>query len=110
MNHAIFFMRVCTLSYSRLYLPATACLNTPMTLSISVQPKEILAAIKGSTKIIWICSPNNPTANDIEEDRVRDVAFRCTSGGDELQIRKILESNFRGLVILDEAYVDFSER
>jgi histidinol-phosphate aminotransferase len=56
-----------------------------------------LAAIEGlvddQTKIIWICSPNNPTGN----------AF---SGHD---IEMIL-NNFDGLVVIDEAYVNFSRR
>jgi histidinol-phosphate aminotransferase len=44
-------------------------------------------------KLIFICSPNNPTANSA---RVADVEY-------------ILE-NFRGIVVIDEAYIDFSER
>jgi len=54
----------------------------------------MLEAVNEKTKIIWICSPNNPTANDIEADKIKQV----------------LESKFNGLVILDEAYVDFSPR
>lgn len=44
-----------------------------------------------SIKLIFICSPNNPTGNTIEE------------------IESILKS-FNGIVIIDEAYIDFSER
>jgi histidinol-phosphate aminotransferase len=47
--------------------------------------------IDGNTKIAWICSPNNPTGNAM----------------DQTQIRSLLE-NFPGIVVLDEAYVDFS--
>ena len=43
------------------------------------------------TKIIWICSPNNPTGNNINRE----------------EIAKVIES-FEGLVIVDEAYSDFS--
>jgi histidinol-phosphate aminotransferase len=43
------------------------------------------------TKIIWICSPNNPTANSMNR---RDI--------------EIILNNFSGLVVIDEAYVNFS--
>jgi histidinol-phosphate aminotransferase len=45
------------------------------------------------TKIIWICSPNNPTGN----------AFNASD------IEMIL-NNFDGLVVIDEAYINFSRR
>jgi histidinol-phosphate aminotransferase len=45
------------------------------------------------TKIIWICSPNNPTGN----------AFRR-------QDIEIILNNFEGLVVIDEAYVNFSRQ
>lgn len=44
-------------------------------------------------KLIFICSPNNPTANNI---KVKDIHF-------------ILQ-NFKGIVVIDEAYIDFSEQ
>src|SRR5580658_524839 len=43
------------------------------------------------TKIIWICSPNNPTANSMNR---RDI--------------EIILNNFPGLVVIDEAYINFS--
>lgn len=52
----------------------------------------LLAATDGHTKLIFICSPNNPTGNDLLGS----------------EIEKVL-SGFDGLVILDEAYIDFSE-
>jgi len=48
--------------------------------------------ISNKTKIIFICSPNNPTGNALPID----------------QIISILD-NFFGIVVLDEAYIDFSE-
>lgn len=57
-----------------------------------LRPEAILAAIDEFTKIIFICSPNNPSGNKV----VRE------------DIRKILE-NFKGLVVVDEAYTDFSD-
>jgi histidinol-phosphate aminotransferase len=43
------------------------------------------------TKIIWICSPNNPTANSMNRQDV-----------------EIVLNNFPGLVVIDEAYINFS--
>ncbi|PWL38974.1 histidinol-phosphate transaminase [Flagellimonas aquimarina] len=54
---------------------------------------QILERVDEKTKIIFICSPNNPTGN----------AFQKKS------IERLLE-NFNGLVVIDEAYVDFSEK
>ncbi|KAJ1932285.1 histidinol-phosphate transaminase, partial [Linderina pennispora] len=44
-------------------------------------------------KIIWLCSPGNPTGTYLRE----------------ADVRRILESAFSGLVVIDEAYVDFVE-
>ena len=52
---------------------------------------RLLAACDKNTKLIWICSPNNPTGNNI----------------DRQEIIKTLEG-FDGIVIVDEAYSDFS--
>ena len=52
---------------------------------------RLLAATDAHTKLIWICSPNNPTGNHL----VRE------------EIAKVIEA-FEGLVIVDEAYSDFS--
>lgn len=53
---------------------------------------KLLAAADERTKLIFLCSPNNPTGNDL---------FRS-------EIEELLRE-FEGLVILDEAYSDFSE-
>jgi len=44
-----------------------------------------------NTKIIWICSPNNPTANSLNRQDI-----------------EIVLNNFPGLVVVDEAYINFS--
>ena len=54
--------------------------------------EKLLAATDERTKLIFLCSPNNPTGNDLLRS----------------EIEKILRE-FEGLVILDEAYNDFSE-
>ncbi|MGP1475989.1 MAG: histidinol-phosphate transaminase [Phocaeicola sp.] len=52
---------------------------------------KILAAVDENTKLIWICSPNNPTGNNMNREEVTTVL-----------------KHFSGLVIVDEAYSDFS--
>lgn len=51
----------------------------------------VLAATDAHTKLIFLCSPNNPTGNELDRN----------------EIYKILHS-FDGIVIVDEAYIDFS--
>ncbi|MDX2190618.1 MAG: histidinol-phosphate transaminase [Bacteroidota bacterium] len=52
---------------------------------------EIIEAINSKTKLIFLCSPNNPTGN-------------CLDNND---ITKIIEA-FQGIVVVDEAYIDFA--
>ena len=56
-----------------------------------ITASQLLAATDEHTKLIWICSPNNPTGNALN--------------GDEIQ--KVINA-FEGIVIIDEAYSDFS--
>lgn len=56
-----------------------------------IKADALLAACDSNTKLIWICSPNNPTANNIRRDEIIDTIRR-----------------FSGIVIVDEAYSDFS--
>jgi histidinol-phosphate aminotransferase len=53
--------------------------------------EKLLAATDEHTKIIWLCTPNNPTGNCLDRDEV---------------VKAIQQ--FEGLVIVDEAYSDFS--
>ncbi|MES2733106.1 MAG: histidinol-phosphate transaminase [Bacteroidota bacterium] len=62
---------------------------TPDTFQINTE--KVLASVNEHTKLIFICSPNNPTGNVL----------------DGASIRRILES-FSGIVVVDEAYVDFA--
>ncbi len=52
---------------------------------------RLLAACDRHTKVVWLCSPNNPTGNALNRD----------------EIVKVL-THFDGIVVLDEAYSDFS--
>ena len=67
--------------------------NREVFLDESFQPKtdEILQIVDKHTKLLFICSPNNPTGNLISTEK----------------ILKLL-NNFRGLAVIDEAYIDFS--
>ena len=57
------------------------------------QAERLLEACDEHTKIIWICSPNNPTGNSLNRD----------------EILKTIEA-FDGIVIVDEAYIDFAQQ
>jgi histidinol-phosphate aminotransferase len=63
-----------------------------LTTDFQIDTEAVLNAVTPGTKIIWICSPNNPTGNVMHSD----------------SIRTILE-NFNGLVVVDEAYIDFTD-
>ncbi|AYL96294.1 histidinol-phosphate transaminase [Mucilaginibacter celer] len=53
----------------------------------------IAEAVDKNTKLIFICSPNNPTGNSINRDDIQTVL-----------------ANFRGIVVVDEAYINFSRQ
>ncbi|KAI7902865.1 histidinol-phosphate aminotransferase [Cokeromyces recurvatus] len=57
---------------------------------------NLFSALKANPeiKIIFLCSPGNPTGTCLSHD----------------SIRAVLESDFQGLVVVDEAYVDFVEK
>jgi len=69
--------------------------NREVLLSTHFQPQvqKILETVDEKTKIIFLCSPNNPTGNSFSEESVV----------------KLLE-NFNGLAVIDEAYIDFSDK
>jgi histidinol-phosphate aminotransferase len=69
--------------------------NKEILLSTDFQPQieKIMEAIDENTKIIFLCSPNNPTGNSFSDE---NVAY--------------LLKNFNGLVVIDEAYIDFSQK
>lgn len=55
--------------------------------------EDTLAAVTERTKLLFLCSPNNPTGNSLKVD----------------DILRIVDS-FNGIVVLDEAYIDFSDQ
>lgn len=69
--------------------------NKEIVLQNSFEPNVdlILKATDETTKILFLCSPNNPTGNTFSEDKIQ-----------------ILLENFSGLIVIDEAYIDFSNK
>lgn len=67
--------------------------NRQVLLSNQFQPKtdEILTKVDSNSKILFLCSPNNPSGNSFSKEKVEYLLDR-----------------FNGLVVLDEAYIDFS--
>ncbi len=55
--------------------------------------KRIEQSVNQYSKIIFICSPNNPTGNDIKRKDIENITKK-----------------FTGIVVLDEAYIDFSDQ
>jgi len=69
--------------------------NRTVLLSEDFQPKvqQILAESDANSKILFLCSPNNPTGNSFTSTAVKELLI-----------------NFKGIVVLDEAYIDFSDK
>lgn len=63
-----------------------------LTADFQLKPKEIIEAVDSCTKIIFICSPNNPSGNKMKRQDIRSII-----------------AGFNGLVVVDEAYIDFSD-
>ena len=69
--------------------------NRKVLLTDNFQPKvsQILEHTDENSKILFLCSPNNPTGNSFSAANVEELVMK-----------------FNGLVIIDEAYIDFSEQ
>ena len=59
----------------------------------SMDTDAMLSAADSKTRLMFICSPNNPTGNSFPVEQIEDILER-----------------FGGVVVLDEAYIDFSVR
>jgi histidinol-phosphate aminotransferase len=68
--------------------------NKEVLLTATYQPKvgQILKEVNKNTKILFLCSPNNPSGNSFTNEIVEELLIK-----------------FNGLVVIDEAYIDFSE-
>jgi histidinol-phosphate aminotransferase len=65
--------------------------SVPLSEDWQIDTKALLNATDSHTKVIWICSPNNPTGNDFPRETIHEVL-----------------TSFEGIVVIDEAYCDFS--
>jgi histidinol-phosphate aminotransferase len=67
--------------------------SSPLLENYQLNVAHIEQLVNENTKIIWICSPNNPTGNSL----------------DRIDIETIL-NHFNGIVVVDEAYINFSKQ
>lgn len=67
--------------------------KVPLDKTFNLVADELLAAVKETTKIIFLCSPNNPTGNLLDHDQIKTVL-----------------DNYSGIVVVDEAYIDFASQ
>jgi len=68
--------------------------NKQVLLTETYQPRvaQILKEVNKNSKILFLCSPNNPSGNSFTKEIVEELLLK-----------------FNGLVVIDEAYIDFSE-
>ena len=62
-----------------------------LTEEFELDAEKLLNEVNDNTKLVFLCSPNNPTGNCLSKEAVLEVV-----------------QNFQGLVVLDEAYIDFA--
>lgn len=65
----------------------------PLSDDFSLDTNRLLAATDANTKVIFLCSPNNPTGNLLDKN----------------EIIRVLDQ-FKGIVVVDEAYIDFADQ
>lgn len=66
-------------------------IKVPLTEDFQLRPEAMLEAVTPETRIIWVCSPNNPTGNLVKRSDI-----------------ELLLTQFNGIVVVDEAYIDFA--
>lgn len=64
-----------------------------LTEEFHVDTQKVLSGVSDKTKLIFICSPNNPTGNSIDLESISAIA-----------------ENFHGIVVVDEAYIHFASQ
>ena len=68
-------------------------IEIPLKSDFSIDKNEILKLNSKKTKILFLCSPNNPTGNSFDTNNLTDLI-----------------KSFKGIVVVDEAYIDFSSK
>lgn len=71
----------------------TGLIKIPLTAAFQIDLNTIEKEINEFTKLVFICSPNNPTGNCINRNDI-----------------EILLNNFDGLVVIDEAYINYAKQ
>lgn len=66
--------------------------HASLTGSFGLSSETVLAACGDNTRVVWLCSPNSPTGNSLDSREVQAVV-----------------EGFDGIVVIDQAYADFSE-
>ncbi len=67
-------------------------IDVRLTNDFQINTLKVLDAIKSNTKILFICSPNNPTGNSMHRESILEIVEK-----------------FKGIVVIDEAYIDFAK-
>ena len=70
---------------------AIKLVKIPLVENFQPNVKEIIKGQDAKTKLLFLCSPNNPTANSFDANKI-----------------ETLIKEFNGIVVIDEAYIDFS--
>ena len=68
-------------------------IEIPLKSDFSIDKNEILKLSSNSIKVLFLCSPNNPTGNSFNTNDLTDLI-----------------KGFKGIVVVDEAYIDFSSK
>lgn len=72
---------------------AVEFVKVPLNTNYTLNTDAVKKAVNANTRLIMLCSPNNPTANSLNISDMLSLA-----------------DNFNGLLIIDEAYIDFSSQ
>lgn len=66
--------------------------NVPLNNEYDIDEEKLLSSAKENTKVIFLCSPNNPTANLLSKQKILNIAEKSNC-----------------VVVVDEAYIDFAD-
>lgn len=66
--------------------------TVPLSPDFQLEPAKVMAAVNPATKILFLCSPNNPTGNLLRREDIESLL-----------------KGFQGITVIDEAYIDFTD-
>ena len=67
-------------------------IKVPLADGFALDPERVFECVTDRTKLVFLCSPNNPTGNALSADDIRRIA-----------------SEYSGIVVVDEAYIHFAQ-